>query len=243
MNRTSALSVLGLSEPVSGHDVQAAFRRLAKRAHPDLNGSEAPLRRLILARDLLMRQIRNGPDISEIIEELSDTAEPLRLSPEVAVKGGPVVTDVPLPLELIHDAGPGRSLMHRKSLRMTLPPGLRDGERLRLKATRPGGTEYVFRIEIERRDELHVEGHDLCLSVPVDARRLRLGGQVRVETPHGPQTVDLSEAVDNRLTLKGLGLPATPRYPAGDLHLRFEAYETPLRPASDLLAEFHRKWA
>ncbi|MFN3808050.1 DnaJ C-terminal domain-containing protein [Asticcacaulis sp.] len=243
MNRTSALGLLGLSEPIRAQDVQAAFRQRVKRAHPDLNGTDAPLRRLILARDLLMRQLRNGPDISEIIEELSDPAEPLRLSVETAVTGGGIVTDVPLPLELIHDAGPGRSLMHRKTLRITLPAGLRDGERLRLKAARPGGTEHVFRIEIERRDDLHAEGHDLCLTVPVDARRLRLGGQLRVETPHGLQTVDLSDAVDNRLTLKGLGLPATSRYPAGDLHLRFEAYETPLRPASDLLAEFHRKWA
>lgn len=243
MNRTSALSVLGLSEPASSHHVQAAFRRLAKHAHPDLNGTDVPLRRLILARDLLMRQIRNGPDISEIIEELSDPAEPLRLDVRTAIHGGGIVTDVPLPLELIHDAGPGRSLMHRKHLRITLPAGLRDGDRLRLKAARPGGTEHVFRIEIERRDDLHAVGHDLFLTAPVDARRLRLGGRLTLDTPRGPQVIDLADATDCKLTLKGLGLPATTKHTAGDLHITLAAFDVPERPASDLLAEFHSKWA
>ncbi|UDF04551.1 DnaJ C-terminal domain-containing protein [Asticcacaulis sp. AND118] len=243
MNRTSALSVLGLSEPVSSSHVQAAFRRLAKRAHPDLNGTDVPLRRLILARDLLMRQIRNGPDISEIIEELSDPAEPLRVSVETAVNGGGIVTDVPMPLELIHDAGPGRSLMHRKHLRITLPAGLREGDRLRLKAARPGGTEHVFRIEIERRDDLHAAGHDLFLTAPVDARRLQRGGHIALDTPHGAQSIDLADTVDGKLTLKGLGLPTTAKHPAGDLHVTLEAVHRPMRPASDLLAEFHNRWA
>ncbi|MFT3998578.1 MAG: DnaJ C-terminal domain-containing protein, partial [Asticcacaulis sp.] len=171
-------------------------------------------------------------------------SEPLPISVAQAISGGPTRVDVPMPLELIHDAGPGRSLMHRKSLRLTLPAGLRDGDRLRLKATRPGGTEHVFRIEIRREEGLYAAGNDLFLTLALDARRLRRGGHLTLPTPHGERDIELAPSPDGaHLKLSGLGLPATAKHPQGDLHLTIEAIVPPSRPASELLAEFHMKWA
>jgi len=244
MNRSSALACLGLSDPVGPSAIQSAFRALAKTAHPDLNGTDIPLRRLILARDLLMRQLDSGPDMTEILEELSDLSEPLSITIDQALYGGPITADVPMPLELIHEAGPARSLMHRRILRFTLPAGLRDADRLRLKPGRPGGSGHLFRIEIRKQPDVYAAGNDLFLTVPTDERRLARGGRLRIETPAGPQEVDISAVSGpQRLRLPGLGLPATDKHPVGDLHITLEPQSSPVRPASELLADFHRKWA
>ncbi|MDC7684356.1 DnaJ C-terminal domain-containing protein [Asticcacaulis sp. BYS171W] len=245
MNRSSALALLDLGDDASLDHIQSAFRKRAKQAHPDLNGgTDAHLRRLILARDLLLRQLKTGVNPTETIDELADPAEILRLTPEQAVNGGVIVQDVPMPLELIRDNGPNRSLMHTRSLRIALPKGLRHGDRLRLKASRAGTAEHLFRIEITRDERMHVAGNDLWMTAEVDARRVSGGGPVSIDTPHGPQDLFLGRTTDGAcLCLKGLGLPATATHAAGDLYVRLAATALPARPASDLLSEFHKRWA
>ncbi|ESQ80416.1 DnaJ C-terminal domain-containing protein [Asticcacaulis sp. YBE204] len=245
MNRSSALTLLDLGDDANLDHIQTAFRKRAKQAHPDLSGgTDAHLRRLILARDLLLRQLKTGIDITETIDELADPAEVLRITPEQAITGGILMQNVPLPLELIRDNGPNRSLMHTKSLRIALPKGLRHGDRLRLKASRAGTAEHLFRIEITRCERMHVAGNDLWMTAEVDARRVAFGGPVTLDTPHGPQELFLGRTSDGAcLCLKGLGLPATAKHAAGDLYIRLAARALPARPASDLLSDFHKRWA
>jgi DnaJ-class molecular chaperone len=57
---TTAYEVLGVDSGADDAAIKAAFRRAAKRCHPDLNGGddgsgERRLRRLIEARETLMR--------------------------------------------------------------------------------------------------------------------------------------------------------------------------------------------
>lgn len=246
MNRTSALLELDLTEPVTPATIQAAFRLRAKQAHPDLRGgTDASLRRLILARDLLMHQLKNGVDLTEDIDEtLHDGVEPLSITLAEALTGGVVTRDVPAALELIRDNLPVQSLMHRKTLRITLPKGLRPGDRLRLKAAPNHHSEYVFRVEITCDEGTHIAGDDLWMTAELDPRRLYVGGPTVIDTPHGPQDVEIARSLPKGacLCLKGLGLPATERHPAGNLYIRLEEKAVPVRPAADLLADFHHKW-
>lgn len=52
----TALAALGLPEPFSKQDLIKAFRAAIKKAHSDLGGSDDAARRIIAARDLLMRE-------------------------------------------------------------------------------------------------------------------------------------------------------------------------------------------
>ena len=54
MNRAEALAVLGLAEGATADDIQAAYRRLMRAAHPDQGGSDWLASRLNTARDLLI---------------------------------------------------------------------------------------------------------------------------------------------------------------------------------------------
>lgn len=246
MNRTSALLALDLHDPVTPDQVQTAFRQCAKRAHPDLNGgTEAQLRHLILSRDVLMHQFKFGVDRAETVEETpSHSIETLTISLRQALKGGVLTREVPVALELVHDAALPHSLMHKKTLRITLPKGLRHNDRLRLKATRAGTAEHVFRIDITCDEGTHIAGNDIWMTADIDTRYIQRGGTITLETPHGPQELTLPRTVDGTcLCLKNLGLPATDTHPAGHLYIRLQARTLPAPPAADLLAEFHKRWA
>jgi len=56
MTRAEALEVLDLEDPVSDSDVQAAYVRLMRIAHPDSGGSHGLASRVNQARDLLRRR-------------------------------------------------------------------------------------------------------------------------------------------------------------------------------------------
>lgn len=54
MDRTEALGVLGLRDPVSNEDVRAAWVRLMRVAHPDSGGSDWLAARVNQAKDVLL---------------------------------------------------------------------------------------------------------------------------------------------------------------------------------------------
>jgi len=55
MTRAQALEILGLREGADEGAVEAAWRRLMKRVHPDVGGSEALVAQVTAARDRLLR--------------------------------------------------------------------------------------------------------------------------------------------------------------------------------------------
>lgn len=55
MTRARALEILGLHEGADETAIEAAWRRLMKRVHPDVGGSEALVAEVTAARDLLLR--------------------------------------------------------------------------------------------------------------------------------------------------------------------------------------------
>jgi len=68
-NIDGCLRVLGVDRWTSGADLRAAFRRLAKRYHPDLNGTRAGNRRFIevvQAYRVLQHELNLHPDGSEL---------------------------------------------------------------------------------------------------------------------------------------------------------------------------------
>jgi hypothetical protein len=54
MTRSDAFAVLGLAEGASGEEIQAAYRRLIQRVHPDVGGSADLAARINRAKDILL---------------------------------------------------------------------------------------------------------------------------------------------------------------------------------------------
>jgi len=244
MHRHDALALFDLPDQATVADIRTAFRLCAKTVHMTAGAEhEDRLRQLIAARDLLLKRMNRAAEESVITYE--PAIQPLHLTPSQALKGGEITVSVPLPLELIDDRQAGQSLMHQQSLTLTLPAGLRQGETVQLEAAQTGAIRHRFLIHLLAADGLRVIGDDLWMSHALEPTQLRFGGQVSIDTPHGPQPVHIVRGTEAGacLCLKGLGLPATDTQAQGNLYIRLEASAAPLRPAADLLTDFQKRWA
>jgi curved DNA-binding protein len=142
----------------------------------------------------------------------ADQETELELTVEEAYSGGRRSVSV---------AGPGGL----RSYEVTIPPGVTDGQRIRLagqggRGVRggPAGDLYlVVRIAPHRRYRL--EGRDLHVQVPVSPWEAALGATVPVETPGGEVKVRVTPGSSSgrRLRLRGQGMP-NPRGQPGDLY-------------------------
>ena len=250
-SHADALSELGLSGSVHDEDIRNAFRQRLKQAHPDISGgTDARLRRLILARDLLMSGQNKASETLEAVQSSSHTqiaghpSAPLTITLHQALVGGTATIDVPA-LEYAHISEPLVSLTQTKTLRITLPPGLRTGENIRLACEGATCREILLHISIDHGTDGHVWGDDIWMTARLESRLFQRGGATIVDTPHGPQQIRIDKGVPPgaSLCLYGKGLPATANKPAGNLYIRLEACPNVVRPADHVLNDFRLRWA
>lgn len=248
MARIDALAELGLSDGADEAAIRAAFRTRLKEAHPDLNGgTDLLLRRIILARDLLVSESRKTAEKTQWLQDFAandhdrDGALLLNITLQQAIYGGEVVESVPaLEVSPVHE--PLTSLTDMKRLRILLPAGLRDGDKLRLTVYGAARPEQLFRIHVLTENGSHIDGNDIHATAEVETRVFFGGGRAVVATPHGPREVDIIRG-QTALVLPGLGLPATARYARGDLHLTLKVAGMARRPWAQAREEFRQKWA
>ena len=112
----------------------------------------------------------------------------------------------------------------RRALNVKIPPGVVNGQQLRLRGKgnpgmgdAPYGDLYL-EIELIHDEKIAVDGKDLTMVVPVAPWELVLGGDFEVETLGGPVKLKLkpNTELDKKLRLKGKGLPGRP---PGDLYI------------------------
>jgi curved DNA-binding protein len=217
-----AREVLGVTSEATPAEVRCAFRDAAKRAHPDRGGDENAFRQVVEAYRRLQAPLEDGAGQPSL--RRSPAADPdLEICPRLALEGG----------DVDHAMPDGRLI------RITLPPGLRSGDRVRA-----GGGELCVYIRAE--DGVLVRGDDLWMTVKVSPAMLRRGGRISLDTPLGRRSVwiDRKAAERGLIRLEDQGLPARGRRPRGHLFLR-------LSPASGLadsaalalLRRFAAAWA
>ncbi len=103
-----------------------------------------------------------------------------------------------------------------REVEVTLPPGIADGQTVRLRGLgRPGagGAEpgdLLLTLKIAAQDRYTIEGSDLRMRLPVDLEDAVLGGKVRVPTPTGVVEMNVPAMTSSGRTfrLRGKGLPA-----------------------------------
>lgn len=111
-----------------------------------------------------------------------------------------------------------------------IPPGVRDGQRIRLKGqggagfdNGPNGDLFLI-IRIQPDATFERKGDDLYVEAPVDMYCLILGGRVDVPTMNGTVTMTVPERTQNGQTLRlaGKGMPHV-RGGFGDEYVRLKA--------------------
>jgi curved DNA-binding protein len=143
--------------------------------------------------------------------------------------GGDYQAELELTLEEAYHGGPRTLTVQGKNLRITIQPGVADGQTIRLRDQGapgrnggPNGSLYItFRILPDAR---YVRsGDDLTQDVPVSLYRALLGGEQTVETLSGAVKIKIKPESANgtRLRLRGKGFPVYREAGQfGDLYLR-----------------------
>jgi curved DNA-binding protein len=137
--------------------------------------------------------------------------------------------ELELSLEEAYQGGPRTITVNGKNLRLTIAPGVADGQTIRLRDQggpgRNGGPSGALLITLRIRPDARYArtGDDLTQDVPVSIYKALLGGEQTVETLSGPVKIKLKPETANgtRLRLRGKGFPVYKKDGQfGDLYLR-----------------------
>ena len=121
----------------------------------------------------------------------------------------------------------GHVVTRDRTLNVTIPKGVRQGQRIRLSGQgspgmggAPAGDLYL-EVEFSPSGRFRAEGRDVYVDLPVAPWEAALGASVKVRTPAG--TVDMKVPAGTtrgrKLRLKGRGIPGEP---PGDLYVELD---------------------
>ncbi|NBW07469.1 MAG: J domain-containing protein [Caulobacteraceae bacterium] len=224
---TQAFATLGLHGPTDGDALTRAFRTAVKAARPDLPGGDDDRFRRVIAAWRLIQEEGGGLTSLEAPKASPEALPVVAITALQAVTGG--TTTVRL---------------GQKRLKITVAPGMRTGDHLRLRGGAADGADLYLPILIRPADGLTVLGDDLHMSWAVAPRLIEDGGRVEIETHTGLRGAWVTPGltVPIRIRLRGLGLPARGNRPEGHLFVTLEPSVDAPSAAEHLLARFTRVW-
>ncbi len=286
---------LGVTKDATPDQIRAAYRKLAKKLHPDLNPgnktAEEKFKAVGAANDLLSDPEKRARfDRGEIDAAGQERGFP---QPDPGAPGGrrrrqragaPPGMDDPVFADMFAEmlrrgGGAGAqaggmkmrgqdqhfslevafteaalgatrhlTLPDGRSVDVTIPPGMEEGQALRLRGQGEAGWnggpagDALIEITVAPHPYFRREGNDIHLDLPVTAAEAVLGGKVTVPTLAGSVSLTIPRHSDagRVLRLRGRGIPAHAGRPAGDLYVKLTLVTgTP----DDALEAALRAWA
>ena len=131
----------------------------------------------------------------------------------------------------------GHGVMHERTLDITIPKGIREGQHLRLAGQGGAGIgpapagDLFLEIAFNPHPRYRVDGRDVYVDLPLAPWEAALGATVSADTPDGSVelTIPPGSAAGRKLRLKGKGIPANP---PGDLYVVLAIVLPPGRDAN-----------
>jgi molecular chaperone DnaJ len=123
--------------------------------------------------------------------------------------------------------GQGRVSAHRK-LRVSIPPGVDTGTRLRVSGEGEGGYnggppgDLYVEVQVAEHDYFERRDEDLVAPLYVSYLQILLGGEVEVETLEGEKKIEIPKGTKpgEAVRLAGQGLPSLRGKRRGDIHFQ-----------------------
>jgi len=226
---------LGVSRDASDEEIRAAYRRLARKYHPDVNkesGAEDRFKEISEAYDALRDPEKRarfdrggdvrtdygngGADASDIFESFfrrgggAGGTSAFDFDFGGFTRRGPSEAVIELSLEEAARGGRRRlSLQDGREIEVEIPAGIGEGQRLRVD------DDLLLRVRLRRDRRFRVNGRDVEVDLPVAPWEAALGATVSVPTLRGSAKVNVpaGSSSGRKLRLRGEGL-------GGDLYAR-----------------------
>ena len=135
-----------------------------------------------------------------------------------------------------------------KAVDVNIPAGISDGQTIRLKGQGGAGQggpdgDALIEVKVKPHPLFKREGRDIHLELAVSLDEAVNGGKVEVPTVHGPVTLNIPawSNAGTRMRLKGKGVPATKKDPAGDQYVTLKLVLP--KTADAELQAFVKSWA
>jgi DnaJ-class molecular chaperone len=132
-----------------------------------------------------------------------------------------------------------------------IPPGARDGSRIRLaglgNAGRRGGPagDFLLVVHVEPHPLYRRQEDDLHCEIPVTMTEAALGVHVEVPTPDGPVVIEMPAGTQTgqRFRMRKRGMPRADGQGRGDLYVEARVWVPAVRDdeSRELLREFERR--
>jgi curved DNA-binding protein len=253
-------------EPGAGEaEIKTAYRRLARRYHPDVSkekGAEERFKAVNEAYEVLRdkdkraaydqlkaqgyrpgEDFRPPPDFgqggfggfqfdpefggggfSDFFESLfgGGRAGPgARARPQPA---GDTRAKLAIPLELAFSGGRQRLSVDGRTLDVNIPAGIAPGKVIRLAGQGQRGGDLMLEIDYLPNAQFEVDGRNVLHTLPVAPWQAALGATLSVPTLGGRVELRVPAGSDTgrKLRLRGRGLPASGKAPAGDQIVELE---------------------
>jgi curved DNA-binding protein len=134
-----------------------------------------------------------------------------------------------------------------RTLKVRIPPGVRDGGKVRLRGQGQEGGDLVLVVQVQDHPVFRREGKDLLLELPVTVGEAYRGAKVEVPTPTGPVTARIPKGVRGgaRLRLRGKGVRQGGE--TGDLIVQVQIVLPPVSsgeqdPVEDAIEELEKRY-
>lgn len=275
--------VLEVSPDASRDEIRRAFRKLARRYHPDRNPDDAEAERRFKEVNAA-HEVLSDPEKRKLYDEFGQDAlragfdaDRARAWRQAGAGHGPMGGFGGADFDMgdifeelfggsFRGARAGRSIQSEitvdfhtaarggerdlrfadgRSLTVRIPPGVRDGESLRLRGQGepgPGGAgDLVLTVRVTPHPVFRREGDDLHLVLPVTVAEAVLGATLEVPTLDGSVKLKIPPGSQSgrRLRLRGKGIARRGR-PPGDLYAELsvrvpEAVDDRVREALEAL--------
>jgi DnaJ-class molecular chaperone len=250
---------LGVKKDASQADIQKAYRKLAKKLHPDLNPgnkqAEEQFKEVSAAYDLLGDADKRARFDRGEIDEQGTERPRQRYYRDFADAGGggagayssgagfadfagedDILSEIfgrqgrgnirmrgrdahyRLELDFLGAVNGGKkqiTLPDGSTLDVSIPPGTRDGQILRLRGKGGAGLgggppgDALVEIEVRPHPIFTRKGDDIHVELPVSLKEAVLGGKIQAPTPGGTVTMTVPKWSNTGtvLRLKGRGVP------------------------------------
>ena len=244
----SLYETLGVSKGASSDEIKKAYRKLARKYHPDINkdpGAEDKFKEINAAYEILSDEKKraqydqygdnmfggqNFHDFARGSADMGDLNDILKniFSGGFGFGGADldVNAKISIPFDVAVTGGEHKINFNGESIKIKIPSGIEGGEKLRIKGKgkSAGGQtgDLILAISVEPSDEYERVGDDLYKDIEIPLKTMLFGGKIEVHTYKKDVTIKIAEnsKTGTKIRLKGYGVQNRKSGIYGDLYLK-----------------------